>query len=687
MEYGDDVLGYQQRILEEWRHFQNGETVDGTVVRDCIRRSWQRCQKHNVDPHVATTKALPAHQFRKVQEDNAFLMQSARMAMDQIFCMISGSRSTMVLASKEGVVLHMLPAKTQGSEVGSISREDIIGTAGIATCLEEKQQIEIFGAEHFCACRHDYVCAAAPITSAKGEFVGVLGITSPFENYHPHTSGMLKAGVYAISEQLGLRELLEEQNTLMEMLDEGVIMVDAQRIIRSINRKALDILGFKESPLGRPLTTAIQFSRATAPLIKAGAPFHDVDTVLQQGEGVCAPCVVSAAVNPSRGGMILTMRETRRMREFANRIAGARALFNFSDILGDSPQIKNAVTNARRIAETDITVLLLGESGTGKELFAQSIHNASPRKGKPFVVVNCGALPHELVQSELFGYTEGAFTGASRQGNPGKFELADRGTIFLDEIGEMPLDVQVNLLRLLQNKEVTRVGGKSSRIVDVRIIAATNRDLQKAVSEHAFRADLYYRLNVFPIQIPGLRDRQGDIEQLSHFFLTKFRQGQPSPLSLDDAALEALKAYPWPGNIRELENVLERSSCMVTGPVLTLHDLPQDILHHTEPAPMPLSQPLPAGPELAEEEQQIIQALQNNRGRIQPTIDALNITRSTFYYKLKHYGIRPANFRRCGQLKSAVLSPSTSAQNPLAALNIEQLEALAELAKQLTGTR
>ena len=161
------------------------------------------------------------------------------------------------------------------------------------------------------------------------------------------------------------------------------------------------------------------------------------------------PCVVSAAVNHSTGGLILTLRESDRMREFATRLVGAKATFSFSDIIGNSAPMQEVLHEARRIAESDTTVLLLGESGTGKELFAQSLHNASPRRGKPFVVVNCGALPRELIQSELFGYTEGSFTGASRQGKPGKFELADGGTIFLDEIGEMPLDVQVNLLRLL----------------------------------------------------------------------------------------------------------------------------------------------------------------------------------------------------------------------------------------------
>ena len=210
------------------------------------------------------------------------------------------------------------------------------------------------------------------------------------------------------------------------------------------------------------------------------------------------------------------------MRGFAARVAGSKAVYTFDRILGDSPPLMEVIDQAKTIARGNTTVLILGESGTGKELFAQSIHNASSRASRPFVAVNCGALPRNLVESELFGYEDGAFTGASRTGKPGKFELADGGTIFLDELGEMPMDAQVSLLRLLQNGEVTRIGGKSSRTVSVRVIAATNKNLEEAVRQHTFREDLYYRLNVFTLVLPPLRSRMSDIELLAEHFLLKF---------------------------------------------------------------------------------------------------------------------------------------------------------------------
>ena len=292
-------------------------------------------------------------------------------------------------------------------------------------------------------------------------------------------------------------EVLGEYKALLELMDEGVITLDAGGSILFINAKAMTMLHLQKNAVGRNIAEVIRFGQAVRSLLEERKAFHDVDTTLMlEHAAQSIPCVLSAAVNDSTGGMILTLRETQR--STVTRLVGAKATFTFDDILGRSSALSEVLNNARRIAGSDTTVLLLGESGTGKELFAQSLHNASPRRGMPFVVVNCGALPRELIQSELFGYTEGSFTGASRQGKPGKFELADGGTIFLDEIGEMPLDVQVNLLRLLQNREVVRIGGQRARRVDIRIIAATNKNLYNAVQSKTFREDLYYRLNVFP---------------------------------------------------------------------------------------------------------------------------------------------------------------------------------------------
>lgn len=249
-----------------------------------------------------------------------------------------------------------------------------------------------------------------------------------------------------------------------------------------------------------------------------------------------------------------------------------------SGIIGESSTLAEVFRVLAKVAPTDSTVLVTGESGTGKELLVRALHSQSQRSQKPFVPINCGAIPHELLESELFGHEKGAFTHAIRS-KPGRFELADGGTIFLDEIGEMDVSLQVKILRVLQKKEIERVGGSGPKKVDVRVIAATNRDLEKEVAGGRFREDLYYRLNVIPLHLPPLRERGCDILLLADHFLRRFceRRGRPL-LALSDDAARVLLAYGWPGNVRELENFMERLSILVDDSVIAVADLPQKIL-------------------------------------------------------------------------------------------------------------
>lgn len=314
--------------------------------------------------------------------------------------------------------------------------------------------------------------------------------------------------------------------------------------------------------------------------------------------------------------------------------------YTLEDIIGVSAAITKAKKIAARAAQTTSTVLIAGESGTGKEIFANAIHNSGPRRNGPFIKVNCAAVPEQLLESEFFGYNEGAFTGARKGGKPGKFELANRGTIFLDEVGEMSPSMQAKLLRVIQDKEIERVGGTQPIKVDVRIIAASNCDLQQLVKEHKFRLDLYYRINVIFLELPPLRERSDDVELLaSHliFKLNKDLKTQIKGISLQ--AMEVLKSYNWPGNVRELGNILERIINFCTDDYIDLEHLPTQLvqeagLQNGGDGPHTLRQCL-----IEAEKNIILEALHTAKGNKMQAARALGIHRSVLYRKLAQYNL------------------------------------------------
>jgi DNA-binding NtrC family response regulator len=312
--------------------------------------------------------------------------------------------------------------------------------------------------------------------------------------------------------------------------------------------------------------------------------------------------------------------------------------YEFDNIVGRSEAMREIFTTVDRVAPTRATVLLCGESGVGKDLIARAIHHHSPRANRPFVKINCTALPENLMESELFGYEKGAFTGANTT-KPGKFEQADTGTVFLDEIGDVPPSIQVKLLRILQEREFERLGSNKTRHIDVRVLAATNVDLRAALEQGTFREDLYYRLNVLPINIPALRERKEDIAFLATHFVKKLRKDLGSPVeSISDGAMERLLAYHWPGNVRELENVLERSMVLASGPVLEASDVKLDTAPKTRAATV--DNFLPDGMSLDAFEQSIIrEALHRANGNKSQAARLLGLTRNALRYRLSQMGI------------------------------------------------
>ncbi len=318
-----------------------------------------------------------------------------------------------------------------------------------------------------------------------------------------------------------------------------------------------------------------------------------------------------------------------------------RAKYFFKDIIGNSSESKNVKILAKKSANTNSNVLIVGESGTGKELYANSIHNASNRRLGPFIKINCGAIPAELLESELFGYEEGAFTGAKKGGKKGKFELANGGTIFLDEIGDMPMCMQVKLLRVIQEREVERVGGNILNKIDVRIIAATNKNLEQLVKKNKFRVDLYYRLNVIRINVPPLREIKEDILLISDFLIKKVSNKLGIYIKgVSKEAKEYLYNYNWPGNIRELENVIERSANLLDSDfIIKPQHLPKQILKsHTIKIHVEKDKYLKDI--ISEIEKEVIcNCLEENNGNKNKTSKILGISRASLYKKISEYNI------------------------------------------------
>jgi two-component system NtrC family response regulator len=315
--------------------------------------------------------------------------------------------------------------------------------------------------------------------------------------------------------------------------------------------------------------------------------------------------------------------------------------YGFEEIIGSSPALMEALDVAARIADTDTTVLIYGETGTGKELVAKAIHNRSNRREHAFMTINCGAIPRELLESELFGHVKGSFTGALTH-KKGKVEMADRGTVLLDEIGEMPLELQVRILRLIQEREIEKVGATAPTKVDVRIIAATHRNLGAMVRDGAFREDLYYRLLVVPITLPPLRERRGDIAELAqHFFLRSRSKHGRNDMVMPPEIFDLFSRYDWPGNVRQLENAIERIILLARGSEITVADLPE-FLRPESPAPSKPVLVLPGGGMDLEamEKEVVLQALAKYRGNQTRAARYLNMSRRALGYRLEKYGLQ-----------------------------------------------
>jgi sigma-54 dependent transcriptional regulator, acetoin dehydrogenase operon transcriptional activator AcoR len=474
----------------------------------------------------------------------------------------------------------------------------------------------------------------------------------------------------------------------LEAIGDGVISIDAAGAIRAINAAATRIFGLRagEAPTATPELEVLRTA------LTRGEELDGRLVPLASGEYLCTARIVRGD-DGEPVGLVATFTELKRATSLAQRMVGSTARYSFGDIVGRSTAVRRSLTLAEAAARSDASVLITGESGTGKEVLAQAIHNAGGRAAGPFVAVNCAAIPRELLESELFGYEAGAFTGARKGGRPGKFELAEGGTILLDEIGDMPLDMQAKMLRVLQEKTTTRLGGSRETQVTCRVLATTNRDLAAEARRGLFRQDLYFRLRVIHIELPPLRERREDIEFLTQHFLEVYSARSAKRVTrVAPAVLEAFLRYGWPGNVRELEHVLESEVTLASADQEELSEVPLMLQQSGESAaaapaaadawgawPYPWGWPpgvVPGGPPGASpmwpsppgwptppggipvlppgggiktveqtERELLVAALTAHRGRIPEVARTLGVSRGTVYNKMRKFDLDPDKFR------------------------------------------
>lgn len=669
---------YQARLNEVWPKFVNHENFDDSFIRPEILESWKRSRAAGVSLDSVKKSMLDAQALNIRINSNMHLIEVVRPYMERLYSIVKGSDFYLLFCDKDGYILDLIGdesmifhGKNKSMLVAGANRqESIAGTNAIGTCLKLKAPIQIWGAEHYLEPHKGYACAGAPFFDSFGNILGCLNITGLAENMHPHSLGLVMSAVDGITKEINIQkayndiELVSAQrNSIIQSIKAGLVLLNSSGRIIQINDSALNMLNLKyENALGRNLSDFIVFDNDSELSVLDKESDHR-EIAIRHIHSDKPPQRFNATVtfvresNGRRNGTVLTLNESHVINKLVNEVNGFRPKYTFDSILGTSEPVTKMLSNCMRAAQSNSNILITGESGTGKELVAQSIHSASDMADGPFVALNCAALPKSLVESELFGYEQGAFTGANKNGNPGKFELADGGTIFLDEIGDMPLDVQASLLRVIQTREILRVGGKYPKAVNVRIMAATNKNLILSVNNKTFREDLYYRLNVLNIDVPPLRMRGSDVCLLAEHFAAIYGgsdiYGNPK-ITIAPDTYDCLRHYSWPGNIRQLENAIERAVNITDGSVIRPEHLPREVVsgntaESTLPSeipgsPLPPARPVPDGIDRKSSDY-IVYGLQYSHGNVTEACKYLGISRRTMYRRLNEFNINPKHYR------------------------------------------
>jgi transcriptional regulator of acetoin/glycerol metabolism len=634
--------------LRHARHrlVERGETPSSDLVGSTVARSWRRCLDAGLIPVGRLPEAphLDASAVLRAAERQRELVAHARPVMEYLHGQTRDSGSMVILADDRGVLLHALGdpdfvsrAERVALMPGASWSERHRGTNAVGTALAEGAPVVVHGAEHYLDRNAFLTCAAATVSAPDGRLLGVLDISGDQRARHPHTFGLVRAAAQMIENRLfdarhgeALRLRFHPLAEGIGTVAEGVVALSDDGWIVGANPAGLALLGLNPADLGAtPIARVLQLRAAD--LVDWGRRHGNeaLATAKRDGERL------HVRVEPGRAARrIYVPPEETPVRAETPRAVDALAALDTGD-----ERLKAAIDKARRVLGKPIALLLQGESGAGKELFAKGCHTAGPRAGKPFVAVNCATLPEHLIEAELFGHTPGAFTGARKEGSPGRIRAAHGGTLFLDEIGDMPLAQQVRLLRVLQEREVVPVGGDRPVPVDFVLICATHRDLKAEMAAGRFRADLYYRINGLTLMLPPLRER-ADFPSLVARLLREMAPERNIVLAPEIAT--AFAAHAWPGNLRQLANALRTACALLDAddPAIEWRHLPDDLAEELRrPTSTPAGEAKAAT--VADDNLEALsaaamtRALVASRGNMSEAARRLGISRNTLYRRMR----------------------------------------------------
>ncbi len=626
-----------EATLRDARHLllEKGKIPSG-VIHDLLARSWQRSLNAGIafQGNPPEAPQLGSFELSLSIERREELVAYARPVMEYLHCQTKDSGSLVILSDDDGVLLHTvgdIGFRARAERVslmrGASWHESYRGTNAIGTAIAEKAPVVVHKAEHYLERNAFLTCSAAPILAPDGALSGVLDISSAHRNRHPHTLSLVRTATHMIENRLfdarfgtGIRLHVHPRLEGIGSVAEGVAALSEDGWILGANRAALAFLGISTANLGAMVLDRL-LDLPIARLMDHGRrdPHATLPVNLRHGgqlfvriEWIGRPAVVPARPTTP-----------------APQAADALAALDTGDT-----RMRTTIERARKVLGKNIPLILQGESGVGKEWFARAIHLSGPRCAKPFVALNCAALPEQLIEAELFGYAPGAFTGARRQGALGRIREADGGTLLLDEIGDMPLTLQTRLLRVLEDRQVVPLGSSHAVAVDFALICSTHHHLKAETETGRFRADLYYRLNGLTLTLPSLRERS-DFNTLLAAIMKTLAPGRE--IHLDKAVADAFGRYAWPGNLRQLTNTL-KTACALLGENETLiswSNLPDDIAVDLELAQRHCPAQMPSDTLRSVSDAAIRQTLASMRGNKSEAARRLGISRNTLYRRLK----------------------------------------------------